>query len=101
MPLRSRSLPLTVLFTLSASLLTWVGPANGQTSGGLQMLQGLSPQQRDALARQLGGVGGGSLGNMQGTLGGRQSQADEDLLNIIQQQQREQLMDETTERAEL
>jgi len=101
MPLRSRSLPLTAVLALSATLLTWVGPASGQTSGGLQMLQGLSPQQRDALARQLGGLGGTGLGNMQGTLGGRQPQADEELLNIIQQQQREQLMDEEKQRAEL
>jgi polysaccharide biosynthesis/export protein len=107
MPLRSRSFPLTALFTLSATLLTGVDPASGQTSntsGGLQMLQGLSTQQRDALARQLGGLGGlGGTGlpNMQGTLGGRQPQADEELLNIIQQQQREQLMDEEKQRAEL
>src|SRR4029077_608127 len=101
MPLRSRSLPLTAVLALSATLLTWVGPANGQTSGGLQMLQGLSPQQREALARQLGGLGGTGLGNMQGTLGGRQPQVDEEMLNITQQQQRELLMDEEKERAEL
>src|SRR5437660_980411 len=98
MPLRSRSFPLTVLFALSATLLTWIGPASGQTSGGLQMLQGLSPQQREALARQLGGLGNAGS---QGTLGGRQQQADEEMLNIMQQQQRELLMDEEKGRAEL
>ena len=68
MPLRLRCLPLTAVLALSAALLTWVGPANGQSSGGLQMLQGLSPQQREALARQLGGLGNAGT---QGTLGGR------------------------------
>src|SRR5882762_1915493 len=101
MPLRSRSFPLAAMFAVSVTLLTWGGPASGQTSGGLQMLQGLSPQQRDALSRQLGGLGGTGLGNMQGTLGGREQQPDEELLNIIQQQQRELLMDEEKQRAEL
>src|SRR5213078_3038070 len=87
MPLRSPSFPLTVLVILSATLLIGVNPASGQTSntsGGLQMLQGLSPQQREALSRQLGGLGAGGLGGMQGTLGGR-----------------EQLMDAEKQRAEL
>src|SRR5881275_844917 len=104
MPLRSRSFPLAVLFTLSATLLTGVNPASGQTSntsGGLQMLQGLSPQQREALSRQLGGLGAGGLGGAQGTLGGRGKQADEELLNITAQQQRELLMDAEKQRAEL
>src|SRR6266699_2329900 len=102
MPLRSRWFPLAVLFTLSATLLTGVDPASGQsssTSGSLQMLQGLSPQQREALSRQLGG--GGGPGGTQGTLGGREQQADEELLNITQQQQRDLLMDAAKERAEL
>src|SRR5882762_956 len=98
MLLRSRSFPLTAMFALSATLLTWVGPASGQTSGGLQMLQGLSPQQREALARQLGGLGSGGT---QGTQGSREQQVDEELRNITQQQQRDLLMDEEKERAEL
>src|SRR5438105_6167014 len=100
MPLRSRSFPLTVLVILSATLLTGVNPASGQTSntsGGLQMLQGLSPQQREALSRQLGGAGGGT----QGTLGGRGQQADEELLDITVQQQLELLMAEERQRTEL
>src|SRR5436853_2973719 len=104
MPLRSRSFPLTVLVILSATLLTGVNPASGQTSntsGGLQMLQGLSPQQREALSRQLGGLGAGGLGGAQGTLGGRGKQADEELLNITAQQQRELLMDAEKQRAEM
>src|SRR5439155_11990883 len=104
MPLRSRSFPLTVLVILSATLLTGVNPASGQTSntsGGLQMLQGLSPQQREALSRQLGGLGAGGPGGTQGTLGGREQQADEELLNITAQQQRELLMDAEKQRAEL
>src|SRR5213082_1388710 len=101
MPLRSRSFPLAVLCTLSATLLTAVNPASGQTSntsGGLQMLQGLSPQQREALSRQLGGLGGSGT---QGALGGRAQQADEELLNITQQQQRDLLMDAEKQRAEM
>ncbi len=104
MPLRSPSFPLTVLVILSATLLIGVNPASGQTSntsGGLQMLQGLSPQQREALSRQLGGLGAGGPGGTQGTLGGRGQQADEELLNITAQQQRELLMDAEKQRAEL
>src|SRR6266480_2836564 len=102
--MRARSFPLTVLLILSATLLSGVNPASGQTSntsGGLQMLQGLSPQQREALSRQLGGLGAGGLGGAQGTLGGRGQQADEELLNITAQQQRELLMDAEKQRAEL
>src|SRR2546423_6000388 len=99
--MRARSFPLTVLLFLSATLLTGVNPASGQTSntsGGLQMLQGLSPQQREALSRQLGGPGAAGT---QGTFGGRGQQADEELLNITAQQQRELLMDAEKQRAEL
>src|SRR5436190_3243145 len=101
MPLRSRSFPLTVLVILSATLLTGVNPASGQTSntaGGLQMLQGLTPQQREALSRQLGGLTGGGT---QAMPSGRAQQADEELLNITAQQQRELLMDAEKQRAEL
>src|SRR5437016_13390417 len=100
MPLRSRFFPL-VLVILSATLLTGVNPASGQTSntsGGLQMLQGLSPQQREALSRQLGGLAGGGT---QAMPSGRAQQADEELLNITAQQQRELLMDEEKQRTEL
>src|SRR6266513_3197509 len=101
MPLRSPSFPLTVLVILSATLLTGVNPASGQTSntaGGLQMLQGLTPQQREALSRQLGGLTGGGT---QAMPSGRAQQADEELLNITAQQQRELLMDAEKQRAEL
>src|SRR5207247_301828 len=47
---------------------------------------------------QLGGVAGGST---QGTLGGREQQADEELLNITAQQQRDLLTDAEKQRAEM
>src|SRR5579863_9548628 len=48
-----------------AALAVCVAPAHGQNSGsaidtGLQILQGLSPEQRSAITQQLGGAGGGS-----------------------------------------
>src|SRR5437588_9532963 len=88
---------------LSMALLLFIGPAGGQSFDNsiesLQMLQGLSPEQRDAIARQLGGLGAG--GGTQGTLGGRQQQADEEQQNLLRQQQRDLLMDTQKQRAEM
>src|SRR5437660_2931261 len=88
---------------LSMALLLFIGPAGGQSFDNsiesLQMLQGLSPEQRDAIARQLGGLGAG--GGTQGTLGGRLQQADEEQQNLMRQQQRDLLMDTQKQRAEL
>src|SRR5882762_3826632 len=94
------------LLALSTALLLFIGPASGQNSGNsidmsLQMMQGLSPEQRDAISRQLGGLGAGGLGGTQGTLGGRQQQADEEQQNLMRQQQRDLLMDEQKQRAEM
>src|SRR6267143_6425437 len=94
------------LLALSTALLLSIGPASGQNSGNsidmsLQMMQGLSPEQRDAILRQLGGLGAGGLGGTQGTLGGRQQQADEEQQNLMRQQQRDLLMDAQKQRAEL
>src|SRR5205823_5305042 len=90
------------LLALLMTLLLFIGPANGQSIGNslesLQMMQGLSPEQRDAVSRQLGGAGG--LGGMQGTLGGRLQQGDEEQQNFMRQQQRDLLMDQAQERAE-
>src|SRR5438105_10183714 len=101
MPLRLG--PFIRLLALSTALLLHIGPASGQSLGNsidsLQMMQGLSPEQRDAIARQLGGAGG--LGGTQGTLGGRQQQADEEQQSFMRQQQRDLLMDAQKQRAEL
>src|SRR5437764_14740049 len=103
MPLRLRPFLTFRLLALSMTLLLHIGPASGQSLGNsidsLQMMQGLSPEQRDAIARQLGGAGG--LGGTQGTLGGRQQQADEEQQNLMRQQQRDLLMDAQKQRAEL
>ncbi len=102
MPLRSRSLLLTVVFAMAGTLLIRVDSASAQaSSAGLQMLQGLTPEQRDAISRQLGGVGRGNLGGTQGTLSSRQEQAEEEQLNFMLQQQRDLLMDAQKQRAEL
>src|SRR2546421_1133844 len=102
MPLRLRPFLSFRLLALSMALLLFIGPASGQSFDNslesLQMMQGLSPEQRDAIARQLGGAGG--LGG-QGVLGGRLPQADEEQQNLMRQQQRDLLMDTQKQRAEL
>jgi polysaccharide biosynthesis/export protein len=92
-----------VLLALSAAVPICLDPAYGQNSGsvadtGLQILQGLSPEQRNTISQQLGGMGG--LGGSQGTLGGRQP-ANEDQQSLTLQQQRELLMDTQRQRAEM
>src|SRR6266853_1945206 len=104
MPLRLRQFLSFCLLALSMALSLFIGPASGQSFDNslesLQMMQGLSPEQRDAISRQLGGLGAGGLGG-QGTLGGRQQQADEEQQNLMRQQQRDLLMDTQKQRAEL
>jgi len=98
---RFRSL-LTALFAASLAPLILVDAASGQAAGaGLQMLQGLTPEQREAILRQLGGGGGEIPGGTQGTSTGRQEQADEELLNFTLRQQRDVLADAQKQRAEL
>src|SRR5438105_2301464 len=105
MPLRLRPFLSYCLLALATVLSLFIGPASGQSLGNsidsLQMMQGLSPEQREAIARQLGGVGAGGLGGTQGTLGGRQQQADEEQQTLMRQQQRELLMDVQKQRAEM
>jgi protein involved in polysaccharide export with SLBB domain len=96
-----------ILSALYASLLVLtlcVDHSYGQTSGspldaGLQILQGLSPEQRAAISQQLGG--GGGLGGVSGSLGTRQTPASEEQQNLMLQQQREQLIEQLKQRAEL
>src|SRR5712671_4525786 len=105
MPLRLRPFLSFPLLALSMALLLFIGPASGQSLDNsiqsLQMMQGLSPEQRDAVLRQLGGLGAGGLGGTQGTLGGRQQQGDEEQQNLMRQQQRDLLMDTQKQRAEI
>src|SRR5437763_1360732 len=102
MPMRLRQFMCFRLLALSMALLLFIGPASGQSLGNaiqsLQMMQGLSPEERDAISRQLGGLG---TGGTQGTLGGRQQQADEEQQNLMRQQQRDLLMDVQKQRAEM
>ena len=77
----------------------------GQVSGstvetGLQILQGLSPEQRSAISQQLGGggLGGGLTG---GGLGGRTGPLTDEQQNLQLQQQRQQLLEQEKQRTEL
>src|SRR5438105_9944626 len=101
MPLRLRPFLSFRLLALSMALLPVLGPASGQSLDNslesLQMMQGLSPEQRDAISRQLGGLGAG----VGGTQGGRMQQGDEEQQNLMRQQQRDLLTDAQKQRAEM
>src|SRR5262249_26213878 len=103
---RSRFLVPSVAFVLAAFTLTCADSARGQSSGGsiadmgLQMLQGLSSDQRGALMQQFGLGSRGTMG-AQGALGSREDQAQEEQLNFMLQQQRDAMMDAEKQRAEL
>ncbi len=92
-----------LLLALSALLLVAsVHPAHGQAPGGgletgLQILQGLSAEQRAAISDQFGG---GGLGGTPG-LGGRESPLVEEQQNLMLQQQRDLLNEQQKQRAEL
>ncbi|HEY1875740.1 MAG TPA: SLBB domain-containing protein, partial [Steroidobacteraceae bacterium] len=96
---------LSILFALLATLLVVpVGDSYGQTSGssldtGLQILQGLSHEQRAAISQQLGG--GGLGGTTQGTIGARPTPESEEQQNLALQQQRDLLVEQQKQRAEL
>src|SRR5437879_1380365 len=99
MPRRSRLFVSLVSIAFTATMLNCVDAALGQTRNmGLQMLQGLSPEQRAAIAQQFGGM---QRGGMQGALGAREDQAEEEQLNFILRQQRDALMDAEKQRAGL
>lgn len=78
--------------------------AYGQTTGspldtGLQILQGLSPDQLGTLSQQVGGGTGGGLGGAQGGLT-RPTPLTEEQQNLMLQQSREQLLDQQKQRTE-
>src|SRR5882672_7057884 len=96
----------SVAFALAAFMLICADVAWGQSSGGiadlgLQMLQGLSPDQRAAITQQFGGLGMAGRNGLQGALGSREDQANEEQLNFMLQQQRDAMMDAQKQRAEL
>lgn len=77
MRLRRSPFTLLAILVLCITSLTSIGPATAQSSGSssdnspLQMLQGLSPDQRDAIMNQLGiGSGSSSSGGLGGLGGG-------------------------------
>jgi len=90
-----------VIFVLSATLLIGIDRSNGQVPGsvaetGLQILQGLSPEQRNAISQQLGGLGGA-----QGAAVNRSQPGTEEQQALMLEQQRQQLMQSQKQRAEI
>jgi polysaccharide export outer membrane protein len=77
---------------LSSSPLIFLGPARGQTPGSpvQQILQGLSPEQLNAISQQMGGAAGVGAQGIQGATQ-RPSPETEEQQNLSLQQQREQL----------
>jgi polysaccharide biosynthesis/export protein len=110
MRLRRRPFRLLAILALCAVSINSTGPATAQNTGSsptdaeLQMLQNLTPEQRDAIMNQLGigtgtgtGTGAGGLGGALGqALSGRQRQTDQTLqpgdLSQERDQRREQQM---------
>jgi len=89
-----------LLCALPAAVLISVDPAYGQSSGsaadaGLQILQGLSPDQVGSLSRQLGGTNG-----TQNSQSMRQQPLVEEQQSLMLQQQREQMSEQRKQRAE-
>jgi polysaccharide biosynthesis/export protein len=91
-----------VLVALSAALLSPLAPVHGQTTGGAveQILQGLSPDQIEAISQQFGGAGLGGATGGQGALA-RPSPQTEEQQNLLLQQQRDLLTEQQKQRAEL
>jgi polysaccharide export outer membrane protein len=94
-----------VLVALFAAFLNPIGSVHGQTSGSPaleQILQGLSPEQIGAVSQQFGGTGLGGAGGAQGAqAASRTSPQSEQQQNLLLQQQREQLIEQQKQRADL
>src|SRR5215469_9673791 len=92
---------LLVFAALSASLLISLVPALGQTPGSpvQQILQGLSPEQLNAISQQFGGAGAAGTQGVSGATP-RPSPETEEQQNLQLQQQREQLLEQQKQRAE-
>ena len=92
---------LLFVFAFTASLLTSLDPARAQTPGSpvQQLLQGLSPEQLNAISQQFGGAGGaGVQGAPLSTP--RPTPESEEQQNLSLQQQREQLLERQKQLAE-
>ena len=102
-PMQRRTGVFRALYASLLVLIVSVDHSYGQTSGsgldtGLSILQGLSPEQRAAISQQFGGgLGGGT----QGMAGSRPTPLSEEQENLLLQQQREQLLEQQTQRTEL
>src|SRR5215813_83439 len=82
-------------------LLVSVDQTHGQSSPidtGLQILQGLSPEQRSAITQ---GIGGAGTTGVQGAAAPRQTPVNEEQQNLMLQQQRELLIEQQKQRGEL
>jgi polysaccharide export outer membrane protein len=103
-PMQRRTGIFTALYASLLVLVVSVDHSYGQTSGsldsGLQILQGLSPEQRAAISQQLGGGGLGG-GGTQGAVGTRPTPLSEEQQNLLLRQQREQLLEQQKQRVEL
>jgi polysaccharide export outer membrane protein len=91
-----------LLVALSVVLAVCVDPAQGQNAGsaidtGLQILQGLSPEQRNAITQQLGG---GGASNQTNAAPNRPQPSTEAEQNLMLQQQRDLLEAQRKQRAE-
>jgi protein involved in polysaccharide export with SLBB domain len=103
MRLMRRLAGLLIPVAISAALLNPVDLARGQAPGSPveQILQGLSPDQMEAISKQLGGIG--VSGGGQGVAGAltRSVPQSEEQQNLMLQQQRDLLMDQQKQRTEL
>src|SRR5580704_285376 len=103
MRLMRRLAGLLALAVSTAVLVAWFLPAFGQSNSmadqGLQILQGLSGEQRDALGSQFGGASNGGVS--QSNTGSRQLQSNETQQNLLLQQQRDALQDTQKQRADM
>jgi polysaccharide biosynthesis/export protein len=92
---------LLILVAVSAVLLNPVDPVRGQTSGSPveQLLQGLSPDQMEAISKQFGG----SSGTAQGAAGAltRSAPQSEEQQSLLLQQQRDLLTEQQKQRTEM
>jgi polysaccharide biosynthesis/export protein len=105
MRLMRRLAGLLALSVSTAVLVAWFVPAFGQSGGGsvadqgLQILQGLSSEQRDAISQQFGGANNGAAS--QSNPGARQLPQNEMQQNLLLQQQRDALQDQQKQRADM
>jgi polysaccharide biosynthesis/export protein len=111
MRLMQRAFRLLALLALSTTLVICLDPAYGQqTPGstspvdtGLQILQGLGPDQLNSITQAIGGGGLGGLGGLggaQGGLGAHITPMTEEQQSLLLQQQRDMLREQEKQRTE-